>query len=552
MLTTLSIQNIVLIDSLTIDFSNGLCVMTGETGAGKSIILDALGLILGKRATSSLVRHGAHQAAVSAEFTIPDKTEVKTILEEQGLELEDNTVIIRRLITKEGKSKAFINDQIVGQGTLRTIAEHLVEIHGQHENRGLLDPKNHRLALDTYGKHDIELAATKAAYNTYNTLKKQRDSIKEQAERAKQEEDYLRHIAKELKDLAPETGEEETLTDKRTTLMRKEKTLSTLKKAINELTEPHHLASAIQSAQRILMRSTESDTSCYQNAIDALERASIEVNEALGTLESTLYDLDHNEDNLDSIEERLFALRAAAKKYNRPVDDLVLYQQEINQKLTLIEDQERHESDLAQKLQQAKQDYTTASADLTAKRHQSAQRLEKAMHATLPPLKMENAQFHIAIDPSEHYSPAGSDTIHFTVSLNPGTPLGPIEKLASGGELARFMLALKAVLADTKAIPTMIFDEVDTGIGGAVADAVGSKLQQLAEETQVLVITHQPQVAAKASQHLKVQKYEKDQQTFTTVTELLPEQQQEELARMLSGNEITPQAREAAKALKHQ
>lgn len=554
MLHTLSIQNIVLIAKLDLELHNGLCALTGETGAGKSIILDALGLILGARANTKLIRHGCSQGSVTACFTLnKDVPELKAALEDLGLMLEeDNQLFIRRVLYSTGKSKAFVNDVPVNQSTLSQLASHLVEIHGQHDQYGIMQSSAHRDALDAYGQLGSLVERTRSTYNLYNEITQRIASLHHAAERAAQEEDYLRHIYGELSSLAPQEGEEEKLSSERAIVMQHEKILSALHEATDHLEgQQASVTHSIQSTQRALAKATNSPVEALDAISTTLDQALEQVDNASQQLHAYIRTIEHSELSIDHIEERLFALREAARKFRRTPDELVPYIQEITEKLELIDNQQHSLGTLEKQCSEARKAYVDAAHALHHARAEVAQQLADKVLAELAPLKMERCEFMVDITTLDEasWSANGSDHVQFIASMNPGMPMGPIHKLASGGELSRFMLALKVVLADTKSLPVLIFDEVDTGIGGAVADAVGKRLAHLAQNHQLLVITHQPQVAARANMHLKVSKTHEKEQTNTHVTVLTESEKNEELARMLAGDIITEEARAAAKKL---
>lgn len=552
MLHNLAIRNIILIESLDIPFTRGLCVLTGETGAGKSILLDALGFVLGERMVQKLLRHGANQGSVTAEFTTTNNTALIDLLEEQGIEHGEETLCLRRIIYPDGRNKCFANDVPVSVNLLKQIGGLLLEIHGQHDQRGLLEPSTHMAIIDAYGHLEEDVTKITALYHTWKDNAKKLAEICEAQQAAQREEDYLRHIAKELESLAPEEGEEDILAASRTELMNKEKLLQTLDSALNSLTGANDVRASLFSTQKLLMRCNNlTENGRFDAAIDALERASVEVQEATESIERTAQEFDNGNERLETVEERLFALRAAARKFNLPVDALAGYNDEINAKLTLLDDQTTAIQTLEKQVEHSKSCYQHHAKLLSEARKETAHRLEKALAVELSPLKMGNTRFEVSIQPAANteWSAFGMDKISFLASTNPGSPLSPLAKIASGGELSRFMLAIKVVLAGVNSTPTLIFDEVDSGIGGAVADAVGRRLQLLGNHVQILVVTHQPQVAAKGTTHFKVIKESNDITTSTSVTLLSSETRKEELARMLAGEHITPEARAAADKL---
>lgn len=550
MLHHLSIRNIVLIRELDIALQPGLVVLTGETGAGKSILLDALGFCLGGRGNARLLRHGAEQGVVTATFDIVGNKTANTLLEAHGLEMSD-TLLLRRVLYKDGKSRAFVNDTPVSVSYLRDMADTLIEIHGQHDQRGLLDTTTHRLIVDAFGQLENKVTEVNSAYDTYAHVQEELAALNGMVQNAEKEEQYLRHVQQELLQLAPQPGEEDALVEQRTSLMQREKLISTIGSALQELKGQHDVQAAIASAQRVLTRQAAPALPAYQEATEALERAHVEITEAMHQLQSLLGDADGYQATLERIQERLFTLREAARKYRVPVEELSAYLTTIQHKLSLLESHEERLKTLETALVESRGRYIAASDHLTTARKKTAIMLEAALVKELNPLKMEGACFNVAVDvlPETSWSRDGVDKIRFLVSTNPGTPPDELAKIASGGELSRFMLALKVVLAKVKFVPTLIFDEVDTGIGGAVADAVGKRLELLGKHAQVLVVTHQPQVAARGSQHLYIKKQQQDGQTFTSVTALTLEARKEELARMLSGAKITKEALAAAESL---
>lgn len=550
MLTSLSIRNIVLIEHCDLSFVRGLCVLTGETGAGKSILLDSLGLVLGMRAEARLVRAGAVQAGVTASFDIATNEGAKAALAVLGLDQEDE-IIIRRSLTPDGKTKCFVNDVAVSVTGLRALGETLVEIHGQHDGHGLFDPVTHRTMLDAFG--ELHGTAAKVA-KAYDAWKQSRDSLAE-AERileaAAREKDYLQHMQKELAQLAPQAGEEEALAEARTTMMQGEKLADTLQDAQKELTSGKGAMSMMSSAQRLLARSALGADGKFSVAVDALERACTELGEAEEAIERLLAASHYNPAELERIEERLFALRAAARKYHMPAEQLVALKDEVDGKLANLRDQQHTLAALQHSVREARGAYVTAAEALSKARTLSAKKLEKAVAGELEGLRMGATSFHVALDalPEERWSAGGMDAVHFEAATNKGAALAPLHKIASGGELSRFMLAMKVALAAVKSTPTLIFDEIDTGTGGAIADAIGQRLARLGQTHQVLVVTHLPQVAARGSQHLRVMKEEKSGHTYTQVQALPPKERKEELARMLAGAEVTAEARKAAEKL---
>ncbi|MFV3128291.1 DNA repair protein RecN [Niveispirillum sp. KHB5.9] len=553
MLVTLSIRDVVLIERLTLAFQPGLCVLTGETGAGKSILLDALGLALGARGDSSLVRHGSEQASVTAEFDLGRRGDhpAFAILREQELEVED-TLVIRRTLTNDGRSRCFVNDQPVGVTLLRRLGETLVEVHGQFDTHGLLDPRTHRDLLDDYAQLSVQGQKVAASWRAWRQVEQARLTAAADATRARAEEDYLRHAVEELDQLSPEEGEETKLAEQRTVLQHREKLIDSLTQASTELSGERGAERALASALRTLSRIADKAGGRLDPIISVLDQAASEVGEASRAIQGFAADMDGGGGNLDKIEERLFALRGAARKHGTDVDGLVGLRASMAAKLNLIEDQGDLLAKLATQAGVAKANYLEAAKVLSSARSKSASKLDQAVAAELKPLRLEKARFATKVEQlgEDGWSASGIDDIAFQVATNPGTPPGPLAKIASGGELARFMLALKVVLAQVGTVPTLVFDEVDTGVGGAVADAIGERLARLGQhDLQVLVVTHSPQVAARGAHHWNVRKKVAGGRTATEVVTLSAQERLEEVARMLSGAEITQAARAAAESL---
>lgn len=555
MLIQLSIRNIVLIESCDISLKAGLCVLSGETGAGKSILLDALGLVLGARADSGLVRRGAESGSVSAEFDISTNVAAKAVLKELELE-EAESVIIRRTLGADGKTRCLANDQPVTVAGLKRLGETLVEVHGQHDQRTLQDMVLHRAMLDDYaGLNDSRLAVAHAYRNwrqQVNTLAE----LKTEIERVSREQDYLQHMRNELKQLAPQVGEEDALATQRLSMMQSEKLYGVLNEAIGELNGGSGVLSALRNAQRTLTRSALTQSEQFTPIVEGLERAAIEAEEALYALEKVGEQATFNPEKLEQIEERLFALKAAGRKYNLPVDELANLYTEVEDKLELIASQEQRRVALEKTLSEARKIFLQEAEKISQTRAKAARKLEKAIEKELAPLKMASTRFRVRIDTVEEagWSEWGNDIIRFECATNvtkadDNVSFAPLTKIASGGELSRFMLALKVALSSARSTQTIIFDEIDTGTGGAVAAAIGERLHRLGESVQVLVVTHLPQVAARGMQHLRVVKMEKGKKVITFVENLSPQEREEELARMLAGSTITPEARKAAQKL---
>ncbi len=550
MLASLTIRDVVLIEKLTLSFRRGLCALTGETGAGKSILLDALGLALGARAESGLVRHGADQASVTAEFELSGDHPAFAILKEQGLDAEER-LVVRRTVSADGRSRAWVNDQAVGVALLKKLGEELVEVHGQFDTHGLLNPQTHRGVLDAYAGLLTQAAQVAAAHRAWRQVEDARHSAAADIARARSEEEYLRHAVAELDALSPKPGEEAELAKSRAVLMHREKLMDGLNAAYGELSGDRGVERALASAIRTLSRLADKAGGALDPVIAALDRAATEAADGIAGLQAVSSGVDMDPRALEKLEDRLFALRAAARKHGVAVDALAALREEMAGRLLLIEDQGDLLTRLAKEAAVARGAYHSAAEALSAARREASGRLDAAVAVELTPLKMDKAKFRTlveALDESE-WGAAGIDRVAFQVSTNPGAPAGALNKIASGGELARFMLALKVVLAQTSTVGTLVFDEVDTGIGGAVAAAVGDRLATLGHGLQVLVVTHSPQVAARGAVHLKVQKTQSGEQVTTGVAELDGDERREEIARMLSGATVTAEARAAADSL---
>jgi DNA repair protein RecN (Recombination protein N) len=550
MLARLSIRDIVLIDRLDIDFGSGLAVLTGETGAGKSILLDAFALALGARGDVALVREGAEQGQVIAAFDVEQKHSARRVLAENDLGAEDDELIVRRVQFADGRTRAFINDQPVSVQVLRALGAALVEIHGQHDERAFVDAATHRALLDAYG--GIEDDAAEVA-RLWTELRARDAAVAEHraaVERAAREAEWLRHAVEELGRLAAQPGEETTLAERRASMMQAEKVAEDLRSTHESVSGPHSPVPPLATAVRRLERRVMQAPALIEPAVKAIDAALNALEEARAHLEHALQVADYDPRELERIEERLFALRAAARKYNVPVDNLAALAQRYESDLALIDAGAERLATLEREAQEASDRYRAAAASLSAARHRAAQQLDKAVNAELKPLKLERAQFSTEIT-SENEGPHGLDRVEFWVRTNPGTRPGPLMKVASGGELARFLLALKVVLADRGSAPTLVFDEIDTGVGGAVADAIGVRLARLASGVQVIAVTHAPQVAARADRHYLISKdaLAKGKRVATRVAELEGERRREEIARMLAGAEITAEARAAAERL---
>jgi DNA repair protein RecN (Recombination protein N) len=548
MLLGLVIRDIVLIDRLDLAFAPGLTVLTGETGAGKSILLDALGLALGARAEASLLRAGASQATVTAEFELPRHHRLRELLNEQGLAVDDS-LLLRRQLGADGRSRAFVNDQPVGVGLLRQIGDGMVEIVGQFEQHGLLDPATHGEMLDAHGGHDRPGVAE--AWRRWQSAREARGAAEAEIAAAKRDEEYLRHAAEELSGLAPQPGEEAGLAEQRSLMLHRSKLVEAMETALGELAGERGGESQMNQARRRLDRIADKAQGRLDPAIAALDRAQSELAEAVSALTRLSTDLDADPRRLEKIEDRLYALRDLARKHNVGVDDLAALHERIEAQLARLDDRTGSLARLTQAEAEARQSYVAAAEALSQARKRTAAKLDKAVMAELPPLKLDKAKFATVIErlPEAQWGIAGIERIAFEVATNPGNPPGPIGRIASGGELARFLLALKVVLAAEGSAPTLVFDEVDSGIGGATAAAVGERLARLARSRQLLVVTHSPQVAAQAQHHWRVEKSAGKAGSLTRAGELDPPARREEIARMLSGATVSDEARAAADRL---
>ncbi len=551
MLTRLSIRDIVLIDRLDIDFAGGLAVLTGETGAGKSILLDAFALALGARGEAALVRQGAEQGQVTAAFELPRAHPVRDLMAANDIAADDE-LILRRTQFADGRTRAFINDQPVSVQSLRTLGAALVEIHGQHDDRALVDAATHRMLLDAFGA--LEPAAQEVArlWEERRVREQEVATHRAEVERALKEADWLRHAVEELRALSPEPAEETALAERRTAMMQVEKVAGDLRDAHEAVAGAQSPVPALASAVRRLERRTAHAPALIEPAVKAFDTALSAIDEARAHLEAALAAADHDPRELERIEERLFALRAAARKYGVPVDGLNALAARYAADLALIDAGAEKLTALETAAREVSARYDKAAAALSGKRLKAAEKLDKAVNAELKPLKLERAKFSTEIvSEASAAGPHGIDRIEFWVQTNPGTRPGPLMKVASGGELARFLLALKVVLADRGSAPTLVFDEIDTGVGGAVADAIGVRLARLAKRAQVIAVTHAPQVAARADRHYLISKdaLDRGRRMVTRVAELAAERRREEIARMLAGAEITAEARAAAERL---
>ena len=550
MLISLAIRDVVLIEALDLHFAHGLGVLTGETGAGKSILLDALGLALGARGEAGLVRQGATQAVVTATFDTPHAAgPIATLLEENGLEVEPGEpLMIRRIVKADGGSRAFVNDQSVSAGLLRDLAPALVEIHGQHDDRGLLNPRGHRALLDAFGR--VDASGTATAYKGLRDAEGALAAARASIDTAARDREWLEHAVGELRALAPEPGEEEALADRRRTMQRSEKIADDLAAIEQWLEGSDGGLSQLRQAARVLER-IAGDHVALAEALAAVDRAVIEGALAEDQLRAAKADLWFDPARLDEDEARLFELRAMARKHRVQPDDLADLAAELEAKLAALDAGEEGLAALEAKLAAARSDFDRAATALSVARTEAAARLDNAVKGELAPLKLDAARFRTVVAPTtpEQWSAAGKDRVEFEISTNPGAPFAPLVKIASGGELSRFILALKVALAEQGGAATMIFDEIDRGVGGAVASAIGERLARLAGGTQLLVVTHSPQVAARGAHHLLIAKSHDGTVTRTGVTALDDAARREEIARMLSGASVTDEARAQAERL---
>ncbi|KXV34607.1 DNA recombination protein RecN [Gluconobacter thailandicus] len=567
MLTHLSIRDVVLIEKLDLALASGLTVLTGETGAGKSILLDSLGLALGDRANAGLIRSGATQASVAAIFEVPLKHPVFTLLGEQGIALEDPSepLVLRRIVTLDGRSRAYVSDQPVGITLLRRIASQLVEIQGQHEQMGLADQSTHLDLLDAFGVKPALLAQTSAAFHQWAAARTALKKARSDMEAAAREEEWLRATVDDLSTLAPQEGEEDNLAALRVSLQQDEKRGEAVAAALAELTPRDRRSSspaaALRSASRALVRllpsttDAENESSVHQGqaqeALDALEKAEEALADAEMLLTRLAADTEGDPRLLEETEERLFALRAEARKHNIAVAELPSFLASLKARLTALDSGNAELARLETALTEARLAYEDAARQLSEARKQSAQKLEQAVTRELKPVKLERARFIVSLLPlsPDQWNSRGMEQSSFLIAANPGQAPGPLAKVASGGELSRLMLALKVVLAQRSDIGTLVFDEVDSGVGGATASSIGDRLHKVAQDVQVLVVTHSPQVAARGDHHLRIAKRIRNERTETLAEPLSREARREEIARMLAGDVITDAARAAADSL---
>ncbi len=551
MLVQLAIRDIVLIDKLELNFREGLRVLTGETGAGKSILLDAFTLALGGRGDGRLVRQGEAQGQVTAVFDVPADHPARALAAAAEIDTEGD-LILRRVQVADGRTRAFVNDQPVGVQVLRAIGTALVEIHGQHDDRALSDSTTHRAILDAFGGLSARQAAVADSARRVRQARTALNEHRARVEAARKEVDFLRHAVEELAALDPKPGEETELAERRTLMQQGEKVARELNEALDAVAGQGSPTAHLSAALRKLERRAAQAPGLVEPSINALDNALVALDEARTSLEDALQAAEFDPRELERVEERLFGLRAAARKYNVAVDDLAALRERYEGDVAVIDAGEEALGKLEADLASADAAYLEKAEALSKGRRKAAAALDKAVQAELPPLKLERARFitEIATDP-EARDPAGLDRVEFWAQTNPGTRPGPMMKVASGGELSRFMLALKVVLADKGSAPTLIFDEIDTGVGGAVADAIGARLARLSARVQTVAVTHAPQVAARASTHFLIAKeaVKGSDRVATRVKPLAAVPRQEEIARMLAGATVTEEARAAAARL---
>jgi len=549
MLAHLSIRDIVLIERLDIDFSGGLSVLTGETGAGKSILLDALALALGARGDASLVRHGVSQGQVTAVFDVPANHPARGLLAENAID-DDGDIILRRVQSADGRTRVFVNDQPSSVALMRDVGRALVEIHGQHDDRALVDASAHRTLLDAFGGHAGIAAETAEAWRRWRATEQELSRHRARVDAAAREADYLRASVTELSRLEPQPGEETELAERRAAMMRSEKIAADVNDA-NEILSGQHAASPqLASLMRRLQRKAGEAPGLLDDVLKALDEALIALDAAQAGVDAALRAIEYDPQQLERTEERLFALRAAGRKHSVAVDDLAALRDRMVADLADLDAGEERLGVLERQAQASRAAYDRLAADLTEKRKAAAHHLEKAVMAELPALKLERAEFIVELSSdADNRQTEGVDQVEFWVRTNPGTRPGPMMKVASGGELSRFLLALKVALADRGSAPTLVFDEIDTGVGGAVADAIGQRLARLSRRVQVLSVTHAPQVAARAHTHYLISKSGGADRVSTGIAAMDRPQRQEEIARMLAGATITEEARAAAERL---
>lgn len=553
MLKQLAIKRIALIDELALNFDGGLGVLTGETGAGKSILLDSLGLVLGARADPGLVQAGAERASVQAVFERAALDAAKQVLAEAEIDLEpdDDELILRRNLSAEGRSRAFVNDQPVSVALLRQVGSRLVEVQGQFDTGGLADPAGHRELLDAFAANQTLRQAVAAAWQDWRAAQVALDDHRQSLATNLGDADWLRHTLGELDELAPEAEEARKLAEERAFLQAQERIMESVRGAQNALSGKNDVASALRTASRALERSADKVGDRFQPALQALERTEIEFAEALLALDALARNIDLDGSKLDAVETRLFALRELARKHRCEPDQLPAVRDKLAENLVALERADELLGELELAVTEARAAFVAVSEQLSEARLAAAGRLDQAVADELAPLRLEKAAFLTDVDrlAEPQWGGHGMDQVRFSVRTNPGMPFGPIERIASGGERARFLLALKVVLAAADPVGTLVFDEVDAGIGGATAAAVGERLALLGADVQVLVVTHSPQVAARGAIHFHVSKAEYAGRSRTEVRQLASAERGEEIARMLAGETVTDEARAAARQL---
>lgn len=557
MLKNLIINNIVLIDKAELNFDFGLTILTGETGSGKSILIDALSLALGMRSNSKLLRNGEKQGNVIATFEIQNNQKCKELLKEQAIEINDE-LVLRRVLFEDGKSKAFINDIPVNQSFLNLIGEQLIEIHGQHDQRGLLNPAFHKDILDEYGNLKFQRNLVENIFNKLNITKNNYNNIVNQQDNIEKEIDYLTHIIKEITDLNIADNEEEELDKKRKNLINKEKITKILENVKNAIDGQNSINKQISLAQNYFNKGIvygnnllENDKNAFEDIIDELEKTAIEFNEVLNKIDNIYNNIGYDEFSLNDIEERLFAIRGLARKLNITSDLFNSLKISLEEKLYKLQNQNIEISSLEEEFKKLEKEYFFEADKLSKQRSVVAISLEKEVLNELIPLKMDKVRFKIEIKrlSEENYQKTGIDNVKFVVATNIGTDLDDLSKIASGGELSRFMLAFKVVLSKISSVPTLIFDEIDTGVSGAVADSIGERLKILGKNLQVFVITHLSQVASKGTFHFKIDKINDENTTKTVITLLGEKERINEIAQMLSNNNVTDEAIRMAEKL---
>jgi DNA repair protein RecN (Recombination protein N) len=556
MLNSLSIRDVVLIERLDLSFGSGLTTLTGETGAGKSILLDSLGLALGARADTGLIRAGAEQAVVAAAFSVTPSHPALALLGEHGL-ASGPDIFLRRIVNRDGRSRALVNDQPVSLSFLRMLSALLIEVQGQHEQVGLADPANHMALLDAFGVPAEARAATASAHKTWRDVAARLKAAEQKIEDAAREEDFLRHAVDELSRLNPRPDEEEELATERQRLQSGERRAEAIASALAELTPKDRRAAGpaahLRAAARALAKlaTPGEETHPAAAAMAAIERAEEALAEADDLLQRLAAEAEDDPRALEATEERLFALRAAARKHGVPVSELPAFLAALRGRLAALESGAADIAALTRETAERRAAYVEAAAALSQRREQAGAALTQALAKELPPLKLERARFFVerTMLAEPNWGGRGADGIKFLIATNPGEAPGALDRIASGGELSRLMLALKVVLSGGAAVETLIFDEVDSGIGGATAAAVGERLARVAQAVQVLVVTHSPQVAARGQAQLRVAKRVIAERAVTAVEALSAAERREEIARMLAGETITDAARDAAASL---